>query len=150
MWWWYGIPTNRPSPQTQPAPLYPPSRIPCLYVRPARYNYDPGPSEYTCPWKRGLRGLENAHLLPLLPERADADDGARLALDVLNLEELVLPSEGEEMREERVEVALRSEVEDFFVVRVVEVREDAEELAVDVLDCRGEVLREVAAWKRGR
>ena len=73
-----------------------------------------------------------------------------MALDVLDLEELVLLSEGEEMREERVEVALRSEMEDLFVVRMVEVREDAEELAVDVLDRRGEVLREVPAWKCGR
>ena len=54
------------------------------------------------------------------------------------------------MREEGVEVPLGAEVEDLGVVRVVEVREDAEELAVDVLNCRGEVLREVAAWKRGR
>ena len=123
--------------------------------RPASHVYlcvphHPGPSEYTRPWKRGLRGLEDPHILPLLPERADADDGARLALDVLDLEELVLLSEGEEMREERVEVALRSEMEDLFVVRMVEVREDAEELAVDVLDRRGKVLREVPAWKCGR
>ena len=52
------------------------------------------------------------------------------------------------MCEEGVEVPLRAEVKDLGVVRVVKVREDAEELAVDVLDGRGEVLREVAACKR--
>ena len=97
-----------------------------------------------------LRGLEDAHLLPLLPKRADTNNRARLALDILDLQELVLLAECEEVREERVEVALAAQVQDLLVVRVVEVREDAEELAVDVLDCRGEVLREVAAWKRGR
>ena len=39
-------------------------------------------------------------------------------------------------------------MEDLGIVRMVQVGEDAEELAVDVLDCRGEVLREVAACRR--
>ena len=99
---------------------------------------------------RNPLGSEDAHILPLLPERADTNNRARLALDILDLQELVLLAECEEVREERVEVALAAQVQDLLVVCVVEVREDAEELAVDVLDCRGKVLREVAAWKRGR
>ena len=50
------------------------------------------------------------------------------------------------MRKEGVEGALRAEVQDLRVVRMVKVREDAQELPVDVLDGRGEVLREFAAW----
>lgn len=63
-----------------------------------------------------------------------------MALDILRVEELVLLAEGEEVCEERVEVALGAEMQDLRVVRVVEVSEDAQKLAVDVLDGRGEVL----------
>ena len=63
-----------------------------------------------------------------------------MALDILRVEELVLLAEGEEVCEERVEVALGAEMQDLWVVRVVEVGEDAQKLAVDVLDGRGEVL----------
>ena len=63
-----------------------------------------------------------------------------MALDILGLKELVLLAKRKEVGEEGVEVALGAEVEDLGVVRVVEVGEDAQKLAVDVLDGRGEVL----------
>jgi hypothetical protein len=50
------------------------------------------------------------------------------------------------VREERVEVWFGAEVENLGVVRVVDVREDAQELAVDVFDCGGERLGEVVAF----
>ena len=96
------------------------------------------------------RGLEDAHLLPLLPERTNADHGSLLTLDVLGLEKLILLAEREEVREERVEVAFGAEVEDLRIVRVVEVREDAQKLAVDMFDGGREVLRELAAWSAER
>lgn len=63
-----------------------------------------------------LRGLEDAHLLPLIPQRTHTNRCARLALDVLGLEELVLLTKSEEVREEGVEVAFGAEVENLGVV----------------------------------
>jgi len=46
-----------------------------------------------------LSGLEDADLLPSLPKRADRDKLSLLALDVFDVQELVLLSEGKEVRE---------------------------------------------------
>lgn len=50
------------------------------------------------------------------------------------------------MRKERVEMRLRSQVEDLGIVGIVQVCKYTEELAIYVFDSRGEVRREVAAW----
>lgn len=65
---------------------------------------------------------------------------------LLLLEQVKLAAKGEKVGEERVEVALGGQVEEDGVVRVVEVREDAEKLGVDVTRDRGEIWREFAAW----
>ena len=51
------------------------------------------------------------------------------------------------MREEGVEVALGAEVEDLRIVRVVEVREDTEKLAINVLGGRWEVGLKFFTWR---
>jgi len=66
-------------------------------------------------------------------------------MDILDVQKIVLSSECEEVREERVEVALGLQMEHGGVVRVVEMREYAEELTVDVLRRSGEGLRELNA-----
>ena len=43
------------------------------------------------------------------------------------------------MREQGVEVRLGTEVKNLFIVSMVQVGEHAEQLAIDVFDCRGEV-----------
>jgi hypothetical protein len=87
--------------------------------------------------------LERARLAPALPERADADRGR--ALDVLAVQELVLAPEREEVREQAVQVWLGPQVEDVRVVRVVDVREHAQQLPVHVLHRRREVCGELGA-----
>ncbi len=89
--------------------------------------------------------FQNAHLLPPLPQRANAHRDTRLALDILHIQQLVLLPESEKVREEGVEVRFGAEVEDLGVVCVVEMGEDAEELAVDVFYCGGEVCWEITA-----
>lgn len=79
--------------------------------------------------------FQDPHLLPLLPQRANAHRDTRLALDILHIQQLVLLPESEEVSEEGVEVRFGAEVEDLGVVGVVEVGEDAQELAVDVFYC---------------
>jgi len=79
--------------------------------------------------------FKNAHFSPALPEGADADRRrVRRAANVLDVQQLVLTTECEEVREERVEVRFGTQVKDLGVVRVVYVREDAQELTVDVFD----------------
>lgn len=53
------------------------------------------------------------------------------------------------MREERVEVALTAQMQDLLVVRVIDMREYSEQLAVHVLDGGREVRRELLTY-RGR
>lgn len=48
------------------------------------------------------------------------------------------------MSEERVEVWLRPQVKNLWIVRVIEVSEDAQQLSVDVLHGGREVWREIA------
>lgn len=54
------------------------------------------------------------------------------------------------MREERVEVALTAQMQDLLVVRVVDMREYPEELAVHVLDGGREVRRKFLTYRRRR
>jgi len=79
--------------------------------------------------------FKNAHFSPALPEGADADRRrVRRATNVLDVQQLVLTAEREEVREQRVEVRFGTQVKDLGVVHVVYVREDAQELTVDVFD----------------
>jgi hypothetical protein len=95
---------------------------------------------------RAISALEGADLLPALPERADADDRlARPPTNVLDVEELVLAPERQEVREERVEVRLGAQVQDLRVMRVIDVREHAQQLPIHVLDRRREVGLKLSA-----
>lgn len=69
---------------------------------------------------------------------------------LLLFEQVEFATKGEEVGEERVEVALGGQVQEDGVVRVVEVREDAQELRVDVARNRRKVRREFAAWDQPR
>lgn len=77
--------------------------------------------------RRPCSAFENTHLLPPLPQRADANGRAvRRAANVLHVEQLILAAECEEVREKRVEVGLRAQVQDLRIVGVVYVREYAQ------------------------
>jgi hypothetical protein len=93
-------------------------------------------SPHTHPRLSGqLSSLKNAHFAPTLHQCTNP--GCRLALcttEVLRVEKLVLPPECKEVREERVEVRLGAQVENLSKMCVIEMREDAEQLSVDVLD----------------
>ena len=85
--------------------------------------------------------LQNSLFLPLFPELANSHSGAiDLSFDVPRLQQLIFPTESEEVCEQRVEVGLGPEVQDSVKVGVVDVCENAKELPVDSLDGR---------WERG-
>ena len=58
-----------------------------------------------------------------------------IVLNIFDLQQFVLASEREEVREERVEVRFGAEVEDLGVVRVVDMCKDAQELTIDMFNC---------------
>jgi hypothetical protein len=72
------------------------------------------------------------HILPPLPQGANADRRVGLTFDILDIQQLVLFAESKEMGKERVEMGFRSQMKDLGVVRMVYVGEDTEELAVYV------------------
>ena len=79
--------------------------------------------------------FKDAHFSPAFPEGADPDRRrVRRAANVLDVQQLVLTTEREEVGEERVEVRFGTQVEDLGIVGVVYVREDAQELTVDMFD----------------
>lgn len=72
------------------------------------------------------------------------------ALELGKLEELELVAKHEKVREQRVEMALATEVHELGEVRVVYVGKDAQHVLVHVLRGRGERRGKVAAGARGK
>ena len=83
--------------------------------------------------------LQNPLLLPPLPQLTDTDSRAvHLSFDISDFQQLVFFSKCQEVGKQRIEVGLGSQMEDNVKVRVIKMRENAEELAIDALHGRGE------------
>jgi len=79
--------------------------------------------------------FKNAHFSPALPERSDPfGRPAGCAANVFDVQQFVLTTKRKEVRKERVEVRFGTQMKNLGVVRVVYMREDAQELTIDVLD----------------
>jgi hypothetical protein len=94
-----------------------------------------------------MSALQNPFLLPSFPKQPNPNGCIRFTFNVSHLQELVLASKSKKMCKQRIEVRLRAQMQDLWVVRIVYMCEDAEKLPVDVLDSCGEGLMKGLIWK---
>ncbi len=90
--------------------------------------------------------LQDTSIPPPLPEQSHADWSTGFTLDILGLQNLILPPKSEEVREQRIEMWLGPKMKNFRIMRVVYVGKYSQKLAVDVLDRCGERGRELLAY----
>ena len=79
-----------------------------------------------------LLSLQDSHLPPLLTQLCHALSHPLRRHQILHLQQIEFLAERQEVREQRVEVRLDTQMHDLFKVRVVDVSEDAEEVLEDV------------------
>jgi hypothetical protein len=79
--------------------------------------------------------FKNAHFSPALPKSPNADGWSiGCAANIFDVQQFILTTKRKEVRKERVEVWFGTQMKDLRVMRIVYMREDAQELTIDVLD----------------
>ena len=78
--------------------------------------------------------FKDSLFLPPLPKQSHTNRRIRLPFDILNIQQLILPSKRQKVRKERIKMRLGAQMEDLRVVSVVHVRKHAEKLAIDAPD----------------